>query len=146
MGNYVKKKVLRYVRKYNTDNPFTIAKYLNIQVFFVPLGELSGYYKYIKHHRCIYINSDIEDENYKRLIMAHELGHAILHMKENCYFIKNKTLLSTSKIERDANKFAAELLLNDELINEYRNFTLYQIACCTGVDIKIVELKMEGLA
>lgn len=51
-----------------------------------------------------------------QVIVAHELGHALLHRKENCAFIKNKTLLLTTGIEREANQFAATLLIPDDLI------------------------------
>ena len=73
--------------------------------------------------------------------MAHELGHAILHRKENCYFIRNKTLLLTSKNEVEANTFAAELLIPDELIYENPGMTKSQIARLAGFDEKIMEFK-----
>ena len=38
------------------------------------------------------INSDI-DESFRNVVMAHELGHAILDPRENCYFMDSKTLL-----------------------------------------------------
>lgn len=66
-----------------------------------------------KNHKCVFLNEDLE-ENEMRLVMAHELGHSIMHRKENCYFIRNKTLLLNSKIEIEANTFAAELLIPDE--------------------------------
>ncbi|MFQ8777280.1 MAG: ImmA/IrrE family metallo-endopeptidase [Roseburia sp.] len=54
--------------------------------------------------------------------MAHELGHAILHRKENCYFIRNKnTVTLNSKNEIEANKFAMELLISDEVLLEYQD-------------------------
>ncbi|WP_242849177.1 hypothetical protein [Robinsoniella sp. KNHs210] len=37
-----------FIRKYGTNNPFEIARSLGIEVFKVPLGEISGYYKYQK--------------------------------------------------------------------------------------------------
>ena len=51
-----------------------------------------------------------------KMVMAHELGHAIMHRKENCYFIRNRTFLSTAHIETEANTFAAELLIPDSII------------------------------
>lgn len=63
----------------------------------------------------IYINSDLED-NSAKVVMAHELGHAILHVKENGAFMSSKTLLLTSKIEQQANLFAANLLITDDML------------------------------
>lgn len=73
--------------------------------------------------------------------MAHELGHAVMHRKENCYFIRNKTLLLNSKIEIEANSFAAELLMPDELIWEYPDMTLDQIARIAGYSEQIMKFK-----
>ena len=76
--------------------------------------------------------------------MAHELGHALLHRKENCYFIRNKTLLLNSKKEIEANKFAMELLLPDSLLDEYRDFTIDQISRMTGYEQKLIQLRIEN--
>lgn len=143
MGKDIKKIVGYYTKKFNTNNPFTIAGNLNIQVYQFPLGRLSGYYKYLKHHKCIYINSDIENESFKDTVMAHELGHAIIDPKENCYFMNKYTLLLTSKIEKRANTFAAELLLPDALIEEYIGYTEEQLSCSTGLDINLIKIKLN---
>jgi Predicted Zn peptidase len=145
LGKNIKKIVAHYIKLYNTNDPFIIAKRLNILVFQMPLGQLSGYYKYLKHHRCIYVNSEIEDENYKTMVIAHELGHAVLHLKENCYFLNSNTFLLTSKIEKQANIFASELLLSDELIQQYDYYTLNQISQISGVDVNLVKLKIERM-
>lgn len=79
-----------------------------------------------------------------RLVMAHELGHAILHRKENCYFIRNKTLLLNSKKEIEANRFAMELLLSDSFLDEYKEFTIGQISRMTGYDQKLIQLRINN--
>lgn len=79
-----------------------------------------------------------------RMVMAHELGHAILHRKNNCYFIKNKTLLLNSKVEKEANLFAAELLISNEMILENYNYTTEQFARLLGYDKKLIELRLES--
>ena len=123
MRNDIQKIVSRYIHKYETRNPFEIAKALNIEVLIGALGSRCGCYMYLKRHRCIFLNESLP-EHEKRLVMAHELGHAVLHRKENCYFIRNKTLLLNSKKEIEANKFAMELLLPDSFLDEYRDFTI----------------------
>lgn len=143
MGKDIKEVVGYYTKRFNTNNPFTIADGLNIQVYQLPLGRLSGYYKYLKHHKCIYINSDIENEVFRDTVMSHELGHAVLDPKENCYFLNKYTLLLTSKIERRANIFASELLLPDSLISEYSNYTVEQLSSLTGLDVNLINLKLN---
>ena len=106
-------------------------------MFRCPLGKISGYYKYLKRHKCIYINSDLED-NSAKVVMAHELGHAILHVKENGAFMSSKTLLLTSKIEQQAN-----LLITDDMLQEYAGFTQEQFCSCTGYPKELLELRLN---
>lgn len=93
----VKRLVAYYVKKYNTRNPFELASYLGVEVQTGQLGESSGFYMFLKNHKCIFLNEDLE-EHERTLVMAHELAHSIMHRKENCYFIRNRTLMLTSKI------------------------------------------------
>lgn len=90
----------------------------------------------------IYINSDLED-NSAKVVMAHELGHAILHVKENGAFMSSKTLLLTSKIEQQANLFAANLLITDDMLQEYAGFTQEQFCSCTGYPKELLELRLN---
>lgn len=143
MRKDIKKLVSHYVQKYNTRNPFELAEHLNVQVQFGNLGSRAGCYMFLKNHKCIFLNENLSELE-KRVVMAHELGHAILHRKENCYFIRNKTFLLTSKNEVEANKFAAELLLPDDLFLDNKDYTLVQIARLTGYSEKLVELKFNA--
>ena len=78
-----------------------------------------------------------------RIVMAHELGHAIMHRKENCYFIDDQTLFFTTRIVREANRFAAELLIPDDLIYQYEGFSCRQIAYAEGLNEELLRLKFE---
>ena len=140
MSRNIKNIALGLIRKYNTQNPFKLAEALNIEYIIGSMGKCSGCYLYLKRHRCIFINEDLSDSD-MLFVMAHELGHAILHRAENCYFIRNKTLLSTECFEKEANIFAAELLIPDELIYENPCMTKSQIARLAGYDEKIMDFK-----
>lgn len=140
MNRNIKKIALHLIKKYNTQNPFKIADDLKIEYIIGPMGQYSGCYLYLKRHRCIFINEDLS-ENDRHFVMAHELGHALLHRKENCYFIRNKTFLSTSRIEKEANTFAAELLIPDSLIYENSGMTKNQLARLAGYNEKILDFK-----
>lgn len=130
-------------RKYMTNDPFEIANSLGIEIFFIPLGKISGYYKYLKKHKCIYINSNIEDTHFLQLVMAHELGHAVMHPKENCYFLEHKTMLLTARNETEANKFAMELLISDDSLSEYTECTIEQLSRIYGYHQKLIELRLK---
>lgn len=136
----VKRLAAYYVKKYNTRNPFELADYLGVEVQTGQLGESSGFYMFLKNHKCVFLNEDLE-EHERTLVMAHELAHSIMHRKENCYFIRNKTLMLTSKMEIEANTFAAELLIPDDLIYENPGMNSTQIVRLVGYDEKIMEFK-----
>lgn len=142
LNRNIKKIVSYYKRKTGTADPFAIADQLGILYQICDL-QFEGCYMFLKNHRYIFINQSLS-EHEQRLVMAHELGHALLHRKENCYFIRNKTLLLNSKKEIEANKFAMELLLPDSFFDEYREFTIEQISRMAGYHQKLIELRLNN--
>ena len=137
-------KLVRYcTTKFGTNDPYLIAEYLGIHVMQAPLGNIPGMYKYIEHSKWIFINNENGNMDENKIVMAHELGHALMHWKENCCFMSHHTLLLTSKIERHANLFAAVLLINDELLEEYKDFTAEQFSNCSGIDKNLIELRLK---
>lgn len=51
-----------------------------------------------------------------KVVLAHELGHAILHSSTDFQFLCSYSLLPKTSIwENETNKFAAELLIEDDL-------------------------------
>lgn len=130
------------IKKYKTNDPFEIADHKGIEIFYEPLGSIYGYYNYYKRIKMIHINNNL-DEKLQRFTCAHELGHAILHHDTNTTFLKSKTLFSTSKIEREANTFAVELLMPDSCLYELQdtNLTIYEAAEMYGVPQEVCELK-----
>ena len=137
----IKNYVAKLIKRCGTSDPFSLAKELNIIVLSVPLGELQGFYMYLKKTRTIFINSDIEDIEQRRVVLAHEIGHALLHTKINCYFMQKQTLLNTSKYEIEANRFAAELLVSDEIIKSNPGMNDIQIAAIAGVVPELLKYK-----
>ena len=103
-----------YERMIGSRDPIRIAKFAGIGIVICQLDELSGFYKLIKRKKWIFINEDLMDTDMFRVVVAHELGHAFLHRTKECAFIKNHTMLLTSWVEREANLFAAELLIPDD--------------------------------
>ena len=136
----IKSVVSKLIKKFNTRDPFSIAKQLDIQLLFAELSSYYGCYIYLKRHRCIIINNQLSPQ-LQRLVMAHELGHAILHKKVNCYFMRNKTLLNTTVFEREANTFSAYLLISDDEIEQCN--TIGQLSSVAGVPEEIVKLRLK---
>lgn len=110
-------KVLNLIKKHGTNNPFKLAKKLNIEIIFDDLGEVRGLFKRILKRKFIFINSELSEFD-QMLVCSHELGHAVLHASSNYQFlIDNTSILRLSKIENEANLFASYLLFqNDDFI------------------------------
>lgn len=131
------------IKKYSTNDPFEIAAHKNIKTLFWNLHyEIKGFYKYIRRNKFIFINSALPDYC-QRFVCAHELGHALLHPKNNTPFMRESTLFSVDKIEVEANRFAVELLLPDEIIYDYKdsNLSIEEIASIFGIPKEVARLK-----
>ena len=139
------KRLIRYYeRMVGSRDPVKIAEYANIRIAILPLGAIAGNYKLIKRKRWIFVNDNIPmDSPMFKVVVAHELGHALLHRKENCAFIKNKTLLLTTGIEREANRFAAYLLISDDMLQNYSGGTQSQFCDCTGYPIELIKIRVK---
>ncbi|WP_235775323.1 MULTISPECIES: ImmA/IrrE family metallo-endopeptidase [Paenibacillus] len=134
----IKLTVAQLVKKYRTNDPFDIASQKSIFVFFEMLGDMLGYYNYNRRFQMIHINSEASFE-VQRFTCAHELGHAILHSHVNTPFLRKRTLYSVDRIEREANSFAVELLLPDELLLE--GATIHEAAMICGIPKEVEHLK-----
>ena len=137
----VKRLVSYYTRLCGTINPFEIADYLGV-LYQIGNCKHEGCYMFLKNHRYIFLSNQLKEQELN-LVMAHELGHALLDRKANCYFIRNKTLLLNSRIERRANLFAAHLLIPDELLQEYVGYTEEQFCACTGYPKELIDLRLK---
>lgn len=136
---WIKERIKQLEQKHKTRCPYQLAESLKIHVFQHNLHhEINGYYKYDRRNQYIVINDNL-NENMQRVVCAHELGHAVLHPRTNTPFMKKNTLLSTSKIEREANRFAVELLISDNDLYEYES--LQHIASIHKVPVELIQLK-----
>lgn len=143
MHQQIRKTVLALTRKYKTNDPDELADFLNIKIIEWNLGNQAGSYRLIKRKKVIFLNSKLSFHQ-RKIVLAHELGHALLHPTTNCYFIQNKTLLCSSKIEKEANIFACELLINDELLGEYIGKSINEIAAAEYLPAELLKLKFDG--
>lgn len=136
-----KEEAQNLIRKYKTNNPFEIAEFKRIRILYCDLGELRGVYRYYKRNKQIFINSTLP-EHTQRLVCGHELGHAIFHTYLNTPFFESHTFFSKNKLEIQANRFAIELLLTDDMIKEYPGYTLEEIAKMQYLPTELIRLKV----
>ena len=117
------------VHKYHTRDPYELADALKIKIFRHELGKIRGYYLKKFRIKQIFLNCNL-DKLEEKVVLSHELGHAVRHPNMNTLFLREHTYMSMSKYEQEANKFAAELLIPDEIILE--KLAAHRSAACTA--------------
>lgn len=132
-------------KKYETSDPFVIAKSLDIQIKHMALGTLKGFYIVQHNIPYIVINSDL-DYITSHIICAHELGHDRLHRKLAKGHMLNEfeMYLINTKSELEANTFAAHLLINDDdalQIQKY-NYDLTSAAAMLKTTPELLQIKL----
>ncbi|MBO8164665.1 MAG: ImmA/IrrE family metallo-endopeptidase [Brevibacillus sp.] len=102
--------IRQLIRRYKTNCPFELASSLNITVWFCDLGKNTrGLYMRKLRRRYIVIHEDLDDQ-WKRFVCAHELGHDRLHPGLSRFWLDEHSFFHAGKFERQANKFAVRLL------------------------------------
>lgn len=136
----IKCEVKKLIKKYNTNNPYELCDYLHIKILFEELGSIKGFYQAVPKNKVIHLNLNLNDSD-MLWTLAHELGHAILHTKLNILFLEQHTCIVKSKYEIEADTFAAELLIDDDLLKEYEGYPVNNIAKSENLDPKFLEYK-----
>ena len=139
----------KLVRCYKTRNPFDIAESIGIVVLFRDLNKLKGFYTIENRTRYIVINNNL-DEYLQNVICAHELGHDRFHRHFAAYSAMQDFMLydMKAKPEKDANVFAADLLLSDSEVFVYakmQGYTHNEIAQMMNVPSELMYFKTYSI-
>lgn len=138
---YVSQLVQRIIKKYKTSNPFIICEQKNIDILYDDLEpDVRGFYQYYKRKSIIHLNANMSEDE-QRIVLAHELGHAIMHKGYNCIFLSRHTYMTKDIYEHQANKFAATLLLPGTVPKEYQDMSSNQLAMLYHVPVEFIEMK-----
>ena len=129
----IKRRVANLCKKYGTKDPYKLCKMLKINVLYVDLGNVKGVYKKVLTNKFIVLNEKM-DAFCQKVVLTHELGHAILHNSKDIQTLKDYNLFPkmNSKIELEANIFTAELLIDDDFVDD-------EYIEKPNIDIKILE-------
>lgn len=138
----IKKLADSLARKHKSRDPFEIITNLNVILIFYPLHGVKGFYQYFQRNNLIYIDETLSDQE-KRFVCAHELGHMYLHKKANAIFLDSRTQLNTTKYEHEADRFAIDLLVSDDIIETHLDYTTEQLARALGYDKKLIEIRLK---
>ncbi|MEG1869213.1 MAG: ImmA/IrrE family metallo-endopeptidase [Oscillospiraceae bacterium] len=98
----------------------------------------------IKNKQVIYLDINLEPEQ-KSQVLAHELGHVLLHGEKNLLFLSKYTLFVPSRYEREADLFAAYLLTDKERLSGfgYNVIATEQLAAMCGISLQMAEMIAE---
>lgn len=134
-------------RKYGGRTIFETAENSGANVWFRELGSLKGFYLCENNRRYIILNQNL-DEIVMKTVCAHELGHDVLHRELSAGGIRENSLfLANNKTEREANLFAAEILITDREALDALEYAgnIGQAAWELSAMPEIVEYKLEML-
>ena len=145
---YIQNVANKLIKKFDTRDPFQLCQAIGVEVFYADLGSLKGMYKYLKKNRFAVINENL-DPFTKTLVCAHELGHDILHQNLARKVCLQEFILydMKSRPEYEANLFASEILLPDDIIfNLARDgYDIKQISKELCTDINLIALKVSSM-
>lgn len=148
--NFIYEKVNALTRKFDTRDPFEICKEMDIHIHYKDLGNaLKAYYFYQSRIKNIIINSR-SGTIVRRILCAHELGHAVLHgnLAAMHGFQELELFDTLIPTEYEANLFAAELIISDEEILELlndRDKSFFSIAKELYVPADLLDFKFRVL-
>lgn len=146
--NYIESEAKALTTKYQTRDPFEIAKGEGIAIYFRDdFVKLKGMYKVILKRRCVFINSQLPEEE-MRYICAHELGHDMLHRAATAKAGLCEYVLfdMKNKMEYEANTFAAHLLIDDLMVSHaaVNGMTSGELACELCVPESLILIKAKN--
>ena len=140
----IRKKVDHLIRIHETRDPYKMITGMNNALLIeYPLIDARGFYQYFRRMNLIYVDERLPSHE-KKLVCAHEMGHMILHKTCNAVFMDTRTQFNTDKYELDANRFAMELLVSDEIIFKNIYLTTGQLSHLLGYDQRLVKLRLES--
>ena len=106
----IPRRVKNFVDKYDTADPFRLAKELGIAIVRLPLPEdIRGFLVHVLRRKYIVLNESL-CYTAEKITVCHELGHARLHAGYGYYLHPDSTYYIASKREREANEYAIHLL------------------------------------
>ncbi|MBR4451502.1 MAG: ImmA/IrrE family metallo-endopeptidase [Clostridia bacterium] len=132
-----------------TGDPAEICRNLGYHLLYQSLGShetaIKGFVITVGGEMAITVNSDLP-ENIQKIIIAHELFHALEHCGMSlCGYSEWAMFNELSDMEKEANLFAAELLLEDADVAgalEY-NGDFFAAAAALYVPAELFEYKLR---
>ncbi len=147
LTDYIVSETEKLIKRTGSRDPFEICAALDIRVRKMNLKQkIKGFYFYQSRIHNIVIDESLSD-TFSRILVAHELGHAVLH--KDLAMLKGFTELEIpiayekeDSPEREANLFAAELLLDDDTVLDFlKDHTFFEAAALLNVPAALLDFK-----
>lgn len=114
----IKNLVNELIKKYETRDPFILAKAKGIRICKENLGNLYSYSSTYKREMSIHINSNYSEE-IQKLVCAHELAYLLMYPKETCHIVFDLSTSNNSDFEKYIKIFMSHLLVSDYILEKY---------------------------
>ena len=147
----ITKAVEKLKKRYDEDDPYALCRAMGIELIYGNFGTdenaIKGFFLECKRIKTITVNSDLP-EIIQRLIIFHEIGHAVLHKTKAVHAFHEVALYDSNSImEKEANLFAAEFMLNDNDVLEALNDegAFFSAAATLNVPPELLDFKFRVL-
>jgi Zn-dependent peptidase ImmA (M78 family) len=149
---YISGEVARIRKKYDETDPYRLCRAMNILLLNEPMGAFpkacKGFYLCQSKTQVITVNSELPEE-LQRIILTHEIGHAVLHRRASGVKAFHDFALfdETSVYEYEANIFAADFLMEDETVLSLLNddISFFGAASTMNVPPELLDFKFRVL-
>ncbi len=143
--NNIFKRAYGLYEKFDTCNPLRLCEYLGVNLMYSDLPAVTdGIYFTVQGNQIILVNQNLPREK-ARCVIAHELGHALLHPDQNYMYMAGRTLMKTQRYEIEADYFCVSLLLCDILKNnQVENMTVLELSKLAGLPENTVSMWMKN--
>ena len=138
----ISRKARRLTNKYSLTDSARLCEAMGIRIVYQYMGTAETSIKAMlvveRQIKCIVVNDNLPDV-IMRFILAHELGHAVLHTKKCKQFTDNDLFDDRSCMEQEANLFAAELIKR----MKYSELSMFQLAAEYCVPYELLAYKLK---
>ncbi|MGL4914476.1 MAG: ImmA/IrrE family metallo-endopeptidase [Romboutsia sp.] len=146
------KEVVRHIKStYPSLTAFEILSNVKVHTGFFDTSIITnknelpkGCYFKLNGVKFVLVHPDLDEDDLK-VVYTHELAHAVLHPDINTLELNSYDPVLVRKLEREADIFVSLFLLNDTILEEYKDFSVYEISKFESVPVELVKLRYNYL-
>ena len=132
---------LPLMKKTPPVNLGVICDWLGIEVYAMPCDAFGAMFSLRENKKCLLANDKLPQGRF-RFSIAHELGHILLDHEPLKHIYEQRKPV----VERQADSFAAELLLPEQFLRgDCANYTVSELAARYKVSRQSLEYKLNDL-